>query len=207
MIRPLVVASFAALLGASACGSNDKPSSSSTGADVAPDPSDAATESAAPRPPPAKKRLRGAWGTIEVDGAFRPGNSFIPLPAGMTADVEYVRYSEGGTALARLVIVHRDVPGLAAIPEPRLADSAGDLLAGVACPGGSIDTGEIVIANNERARIQCTRSSLGPGVVASARKGTRAYEVICIEETDALRCIEYLNTFAPAAAPPPPRAP
>lgn len=201
-MKRAAVASILALIEASACGSNDeRTSSSSTGDSI--EASSESTEPTAPKPPPAKKKLRGAWGTIEVDGAFRPGNSFIPLPAGMTADVEYVRYSDGGTALARLVILHQDVPGLAATPDPRLEHSAGDLLAAVVCPGGSMDVGEILIANNERARIQCTRSSLGPGVVASARKGTRAYEVICIEETDPVRCIEYINTFAPAPPPKP----
>lgn len=201
-MRGAVVALFAVLLGGAACGSKDKPgSSSSTGAAVESADEAPSEVPSAPPPPPAKKRLRGAWGTIEVDGAFRPGKSMIPLPPGMTADVEYVRYSEGGSALTRLVIVHQDVPGLAMTPEPRLADAGGELLAGVACPGGSIDTGEIVIANDQRARIQCTRSALGPGIVATARMGPRAYELICVEETDATRCIEYLNTFAPAAPP------
>lgn len=183
---------------ASACSSRkERPSGSTSGPDEAPE----TEESEAPTapPPPPLKMLRGAWGTMEVDGAFRPGKSTIPLPPGMTADVEYVRYTEGGAAVGRLVIAHQDIPGLGNIPEPKLEHSTGDLLTAVSCPNGSTDTAEVVIANDERAHVRCTRSSLGPGIVATARKKTRAYEVICIDESDAKICMDYLATFAPAS--------
>lgn len=152
-----------------------------------------------PQPPPARKKLRGTWGTIEVDGAFRPGASMIPLPAGMTADVEYVRYSDGGSALGRLVIVHREEPGLAATPEPKLEHATGDALSSVACPGGTMDTGLILLPDGQDARILCTRSQLGPGIVATARKKLRVYELICVDDSDPIACLDILKTFAPGA--------
>lgn len=181
-----------------ACGSKDPPTpppSASTSENA--DASDAPT----PKPPPARKKLRGAWGTLEVDGAFRPGASMIPLPQGMTADVEYVRYTESGAAVGRLVIAHQDVPGLGATPAPRYEDAGGDQLAAVVCPGGTMDTAMIEIADGSQARIQCTRSAFGPGVVAMARKKIRAYELICADESDPRACFEIVKTFSPAAPP------
>lgn len=189
---------LAAALALVACSSKGAPSGSTSGATTSePDASEA--EETAPRPPPARKKLRGEWGTIEVDGAFRAGASMIPLPEGMTADVEYVRYSDGGTALARLVIVHREVPGLGMTLPPKIEDAGGELLAGVVCPGGSLPTGQILIADGQAANMACTRSKFGPGIVATARKKLRLYELICSDESDPLACIEILKTFSPAA--------
>lgn len=181
-----------------ACGSKDAASGATTGASTL-EPPAVESDETAPKPPPARKKLRGAWGTIEVDGAFRPGASMIPLPKGMTADVEYVRYSEGGSALGRLVILHQEVPGLGMTPPPKVEDASGDLLAGVVCPGGSMPTGQIQIADGQAANIACTRSKWGNGIVATARKKLRVYELICSDESDPNACIEILKTFAPAA--------
>jgi hypothetical protein len=175
--------------------------------DREPAPAETAAESEEAPPvddvPETEKILSGSWGTLVVPKDFHDDAAALArMPDGVTVDLAYSRKA-GGATVARLSVGHADAAGAAFI-EPDMSALPGDDVAGVACPGGSIDTAEILVRKKARARVQCARGTAGGGVVATVRKGPRVYHFVCTEKGDeegdggVARCLAYLKTFDPA---------
>jgi hypothetical protein len=166
------------------------------------EPAPSETESEEPQPfdeaSPSDKILMGAWGTLIVPKEFRDDpSSAAHVPEGAALDIVYSRRDEYGIA-GRLTIAHEDKPQNL-LAQPDMKNMPGDDLTAVACPGGSVDTGEVVVKKGAKARIQCATSSRGGGIVAVIRQGTRLYDFVCVERgADGItKCIQYLKTFEP----------